>query len=289
MCRDILVTAARHGDPELASDVFKSMHKRNTVLGRHDYKLLIEACIVADDVGFALSVLSIMSEAKIQPDQDTMSPLFVYLSQHPDRLDSVIQTMKSKRSDDETIPTAVMDCLINFSSAKLDADRTMEVYYSYRDMCPSGPQFATFRILFPQCVEWKRKDLAMFFVSEMLKQEVRPDKTIYDSLIRVCLAVEDTTDALRYYEEAKEMGFKLNGVDHDIVPKLAEQLAREGDPIAWDILDEVKGGTISQQQASEQTVRDAFRDSERKKRLRNNPNSDSFTPDRDVTGSWVQW
>lgn len=254
ICLNVLLTAARHGDSELASEVFTSLGNRKTTVGKREYKLLLEAYVRADMISMALSVLSIMTEAGLKPDDDTTSPLFAYINEDPDRLESVLKSLRTAKEEGKSIPIQAIDCLIRVSSIHGHLDRCLDLYQNAREVCADGPRKSTFDLLFLLCSELKRKDIAIFLVSEMLKYEIKPDQEIYSHLINICLANEDTSDALRYYDETKRIGLKTTDLGVETIEKLAVQLAAGGDQRAWDILDEISDLPASQLRTIEQAV-----------------------------------
>jgi hypothetical protein len=201
-CVHMLNTAARHGDANLATDVFRVLSEREVAFDRHDYELLIEAYLNAGDLKAALSILPIMQSARRKIDHGSTRILFKYLRGSPERPAEAFQILRELQVSGNIVPTEAMNCVIESSFGVGNFEQGIEQYKALHEICKAGPNTDTFNAIFKGCKEHKRKDIAMFLVAEMLQMKVSPDPLTYDRLILVCLVVDgDCRDAIKYFDE----------------------------------------------------------------------------------------
>jgi len=216
MCINILNTAARRRDPQLASDVFRLLDKRKYTFQLHHYEALLESWLASGDLKAAFSVLSSMISSGVQPPEASTRAIYIHLAAKYDRPAQALETLRSLRNSNHRIPHAAINCIIEAHIHHSDLASAIETYQTLHSIIPSGPNTATFNALIRGCSYARRKDLAMFLASEMLALNVPPNALTYDRLILVCLneAVdmhEGFEDAWKYFEEMKSMGWWPRG------------------------------------------------------------------------------
>ncbi|EAT79258.2 hypothetical protein SNOG_13374 [Parastagonospora nodorum SN15] len=211
-CFSVLAVAARHGDVPLATDVFRLLTERGTILTTHHYELLVKTYLNADDLSAALSVILIMADTNIKVDAGTCHPLLWYLRQEkkdessrPLRAFKILQDFEASG---RKVPTAAINACIQASLVLERFEEGIEIYKALHTVCHAGPDTQTFNILFQGCHKYVRKELAMFLANEMIELGLKPDRLTYDRLICVCLRGNDLEDALLYYEEMRSTPIK---------------------------------------------------------------------------------
>ncbi|KAH5701838.1 hypothetical protein HBI44_036910 [Parastagonospora nodorum] len=211
-CFSVLAVAARHGDVPLATDVFRLLTERGTILTTHHYELLVKTYLNADDLSAALSVILIMADTNIKVDAGTCHPLLWYLRQEkkdessrPLRAFKILQDFEASG---RKVPTAAINACIQASLVLERFEEGIEIYKALHTVCHAGPDTQTFNILFQGCHKYVRKKLAMFLANEMIELGLKPDRLTYDRLICVCLRGNDLEDALLYYEEMRSTPIK---------------------------------------------------------------------------------
>jgi pentatricopeptide repeat protein len=212
-CLSVLAIAARHGDVDLATDVFRVLTERQTVFNTHHYELLIQTYLNADDLSAALSVILIMADSNIKVNAGTCIPLFSYLRKNPtedspSRPLHAFNILQDFEASGRKVPTAAVNTCIQASIALDHFEEAIEIYKALHTVSKSGPDTQTFNILFQGCSKNARKELAMFFANEMISLNLRPDRLTYDRLISVCLQSDNLEDALLYYEEMRSTPVK---------------------------------------------------------------------------------
>lgn len=204
-CLSVLMLASRHGDVQLATDVFRVLTERATTLTSHHYELLIATYLKANDLPAALSVILIMVDASLKVDAGTCNPLFVHLCQENEGEESrpmhAFTLLQESEVAGRKVPTAAINACMQASIALDRFEEAIEFYKALHTVAHAGPNTQTFNVLFRGCRLSARKELAMFFANEMIHLDLKPDQITYDRLILVCCEAGDLEDALLYYEE----------------------------------------------------------------------------------------
>ncbi|KAI8941876.1 hypothetical protein NX059_003073 [Plenodomus lindquistii] len=247
-CLFVLKLAARHGDVELATDVFRVLTERETALTTHHYELLISTYLKANDLNDALSVILIMVDANFKIDEGTCNPLFMYLSGEEPGEDSrpmhAFKLLQAYEAAGRKIPTAAVNACIQASISLSRFEEALEIYKALHTVSHAGPNTQTFNVLFRGCYLTQRKELAMFLANEMIGLDLRPDRLTYDRLIIVCLKADDLTDAMLYYEEMSTLGTaggsKNNRPRKKTWELLITKCVQKGDERAVPLLDAYK-------------------------------------------------
>lgn len=266
-CLSVLTLASRHGDIQLATDVFRILTERGTTFTTHHYELLISTYLNANKLQEALSVILIMVDANLRVNAGTCDPLYWYLSaEKPDEDSRPMQAFRHLQ-DFETagrkVPTAAVNACIQASIACKRLDEAIEIYKALHTVSHAGPNTNTFNILFRGCHLEGRKELAMFFANEMVKLGLRPDRITYDRLILVCLTAGDLEDAMLYYEEMTSTGATA-GRKGPLKPRrktwetLIHKCVQKGDDRAVALLRDYKDSVEEPRRAVEKAVVDRF-------------------------------
>jgi len=234
---NVLITASRAGDAQLATDVFRVLGNRGTVFDHSHYEMLIETYVAASDLRTALSVLSIMAAANVVPDEGSTRPIFRYLRELPGGAGEAFEILRGLRESERIVPTAAVNVVLEAAIHHSQLGEAMEAYKSLHALCAQGPDTGTFNTLLKGCNAAGRKDLAMFLAAEMNALGVKPDALTYDRLLLTCLNEEDYEDAMRYYDEMRAQGWvPRQGTFNAVVKKCAEK----GDMRAWEVLGDMK-------------------------------------------------
>ena len=201
----------------LATDVFRILGERETTFTSHHYELLITTYLNASDLTSALSVLTIMLDAKLKVTTGTCQPLFWYLRREipheASRPMTAFQILQDFEAQGRKVPTAAVNACMQASIALDRFSEAIEIYKALHTVSASGPDTQTFNFLFRGCHQNVRKELAMFFANEMITLGLKPDRITYDRLIWVCLQAGDVDDALLYYEEMRGTKVKVGSGD----------------------------------------------------------------------------
>lgn len=278
MCINILSTAARHGDFQLASDVCRTLGNRRETLQLYHYESLLESYTVASDLKTALNILSVMTSSGAPPSASSVRPVYALLRQAPSLLPSAVPILRHLREMERPIPVTAVNVIIEAFVTQHDLDSAVETYKTLHLLCPTGPITATFNELFLGCWRAARKDLAMFLASEMVALNIAPDVLTYDRLILVCLAAamngaEDAyDDAWRYFKEMRGLSWWPR---RKTMLLLLQAGAEKGDERVWGLAG--KEGTSSGMKMGElePLVRRYWGKSEKRRRTEANAEADT--------------
>lgn len=156
------------------------------------------------------------------------------------------------RKEGRSIPTATINCVIQSSISQGRIRDAFELYKSLHQLCPAGPNTATFRILLEGCNKLRRKELGMFLLAEMLTLKIKPDGMIYDNLLLLSLHQKDYKDAFEYLEEMKRLNHRPR---QSTYMALTLKCASAGDKRAWKLVEEMEGAGLSTKKIREELRR----------------------------------
>lgn len=257
MCVNILNTAARVGDAQLATEVVRVLTKRRSKLDVHHYEALLEAYIGSGDLKSAFRILTIMKRARLEPHEGTTRPIYSCLRQAQHLPSEALSILKDLRKDGDVLPIAAVNCVLEAFISHNNLDEAIEQYKSLRELYPSGPNKETFNTLLQGCSKTNRKDLAMFLASEMVATGVRPNALTYDRLILVCLTQEDYEDAFRYLEEMGEM---VKNIRVGTWNAVVRRCVANKDPRAWRVLGSMKARGLPTEKMQKWAYKEWFGD-----------------------------
>lgn len=187
-----------------------------------------------------MQILSIMKKARLEPSEATTRPIYENLCRTKNLPSKAFHDLQILAKDGQSIPTAAMNVIIQASVAHGSLKEAVKHYKCLHEVCPSGPNTATFNALLRGCFKNPgNKDLAMFLASEMSALGIRPDVLTYDRLVLVCLLEQDYGDAFLYLEEMKAM-FEWSRLRTGTLKVLIGRCVAAGDKRFWSILDDMQ-------------------------------------------------
>lgn len=245
-CLNVLSTASRAGDAALATEVFHVLGKRGTNFQAIHYEQLLSTYLSSNppDIRAALTVLTIMTTVKLEPDTLSTRPLFIFFRDNPDTCQEAFNILVSLNEADRTVPIAALNVIIEAYVNRKDLEQALVIYkamHTFEKLSLPGVRkplanVETFNLLIRGIYldsAGASLDTAAFLVSEMLALGVQPDSLTYDRLIHACLGAGAVDHAWRYFDEMESLEFKPRS---GTVEKLAKVLARSEDVRCWDVL-----------------------------------------------------
>jgi hypothetical protein len=239
----MLNIAARHGDAQLAHDIFIFLEQQpgNTFHHAH-YELLISA-YVASNLTSALTILSVMQSVNVIPNESTMRPIYEYITKSDELPTAAFTALRDLHTSGQPIPVAALNCLIEAALHFRDLTLALDLYKSVHELCVTGkPNIETFNTLLRGCRECgDRKDIALVLAGEMLALKIQPDALTYDRMVLICIRQKDDyEDGMRYLEEMKAQKKKAR---YGTLLVVVRRLTIEADERVHDVLDEMDGGS----------------------------------------------
>lgn len=250
VCINVLSTAARHGNVHLATDVFRILGNRTENLQLYHYESLLEAYMASSDLKTAFTVLCVMISSGLSPSESSTRPIYLHLSQNASFPVTALSILRNLHESNRPICVPAINVVIEAFVHHHDLTSAIETYNILHELCPSGPNTSTFNELFRGCARAVRKDLAMFYVSEMMALKVEPNALTYDRLVLVCLQAEakevdvadekektgqEYADAWRYFEDMRRMSWWPRA---GTVVALAKRCCERGDERVWELADD---------------------------------------------------
>ena len=246
ICLNVLATAARYGDPDLATEVFEVLGKRSTIFNLEHYELLLDAYVRAKDIKSAMTVLCIMHKSGCGLEDESTRNLYDFFREKASRVLRAREILSNLHDEGEDIPLAALNCLIRALVETGDLSTGISVYKSIHELCSSKPSTQTFDILLRGCRDPVRMDLAMFLVAEMRALEVAPGQLTFDRLVLICTSAGALDDACKYYRELCMENFTLRS---GTIRRFLWCLGAAGDARAWDIVSKLEGTLQSDMRA----------------------------------------
>jgi pentatricopeptide repeat protein len=180
MCQNVLDTAARHGDPQLATHVLNILGARDLIYKLHHYEALLEAYVSSGDVSSAFGVLNVMNKNKIIPETASTRPIFFALQANQEAVQEAWDTLESFSRTQET-PIAGVNVVIEAATYLQDPDQVEVLYKALPQIC--DPNLRTFHILFLHAVQSTNATFAEKLLSDMQTASLTPDTLIIDRLL----------------------------------------------------------------------------------------------------------
>ncbi|KAK3943865.1 hypothetical protein QBC46DRAFT_376470 [Diplogelasinospora grovesii] len=238
---NVLNTASRSGDAELATKAIQHLSSRRAKLGLHHYEALVDCYAQSGDLDNAFQVLCILTSAGLQADQASTRSIFGLLKKAPAGMtDAAVQLLFDLRKKGEKIPIAALNVVLEALVEHGRLPNAVDLYTHVRQLVPAGPNFATFQLLLARS---ENAEMANFLCAEMKSFSVRPNMVMYDAIVRSFARDGDLEIAFSYLSEmsnGKGKGKETGWLSQRTVLVLVERCFKDEDPRAWNIIDEAK-------------------------------------------------
>jgi pentatricopeptide repeat protein len=202
----VLHTAARHGLPDLGTDVLRVLKLIGASWQEHHLSPMIEAFCKAGRLKEAFETLHIMRENDITPVSETTYPIFELMKRDIDAVDGTWGILDQLREEGKGVDVTAINVVIQATAAFGDLQRAIGAYKSIPDY-GIRPNVDTFNLLLSACITVGHRDLGDHLLAEMKEAAIKPDIRTYERLIVLCLTQPTYEDAFFYLEEMK--GHKL--------------------------------------------------------------------------------
>ncbi|TFY82173.1 hypothetical protein EWM64_g1829 [Hericium alpestre] len=202
LCLNALHTAGRHGLPDLAMEIFRTIKSIGIPLREHHFAPILEAAARTGRVKDAFSVLSLMRANHIVPESATAHPIFQALQESPASVDAAWDVLEELHKDNETIDILAINVIIQASISHGDLQRAIGIYQSISRF-GLKPNVDTFNALLSGCIAARNRELGDRLLTDMREGGVVPDAPTYERLVVLCLTAPTYEDAFFYLEEMK--------------------------------------------------------------------------------------
>lgn len=190
--------------PALASEVLSLLTEQKIPLEEHHFGPLMDALCHRALIKDAFSVIMRMDAVGITPTMDTTHPIFKYIIEDAERLETACNHLEALQQELE-IPfhVAAFNCVIQASISLGDLQRAIGLYSSLPEF-KIKPNVDTYNLLLGGCIATTHRELGDKLLQEMKEARVHPDARTYERLIVLCLTQTNYEDAFYYLEEMKE-------------------------------------------------------------------------------------
>ncbi|KAK3688555.1 hypothetical protein B0T22DRAFT_157301 [Podospora appendiculata] len=262
MTLNVLNTASRNNDPELATQAIQHLSARRVKLGTHHYEALIDSYAHGGDLENALQVLCIMgTSAGIIPDAASTRSIYALLKRHPDLISKATGLLLELRKRVE-IPISAVNVLIEAACSHTDDEtmlaKALEIYNHTHQLCPAGPNLHIFQLLLPAA---QTSATAEFLVSEMALARIKITPLMLNHVVRCHARDGDLNVAFQYMamqqqQQQQQAGEPRPAASDDVSSAdeavqfsrlnrrtlfvLLERCFKDEDPRAWSLVDEAR-------------------------------------------------
>ncbi|TQN67896.1 putative U6 snRNA-associated Sm-like protein LSm4, partial [Colletotrichum shisoi] len=147
---NIMNTATRQHDFELATSAARLVTQRGSKLLAHHYEALIECYGGAGDMTSALRVLCIMFRAiSVAPYASTRS-IYSWIKKHPESIDLALQTL-TELVPSYKVPIAALNVLIEAAVDCHGYAKALEIYKNAHEYTEAAPNHVTIRYVLQAC------------------------------------------------------------------------------------------------------------------------------------------
>ena len=206
VCLAVLNTAARHGFPDLASEVLRVLQLSDIDWQEYHFAALIEAFCRNNQIKEAFATLHIMRSNGITPIDNTTTYIYESIKHDVDKLDIAWSLIDELHASGDGVTTDALKVIIKASVFLGDLQRAIGVYKAFSDY-GCEPDLETFRLLLQGCIAAHHRQLGDHLLSEMKQFKIKPDEGIYENMILLCLTQDVFEDAFFYLEEMKAAGY----------------------------------------------------------------------------------
>jgi len=206
VCISVLNAAARHGLPDLATDVLRVLKETGVSWREYHFSALIEAFCRNHQLKEALVTLHIMRTNLLEPISTTAAPIVEHITRDVDSLDAAWALIDEIHSSESGLGLDALKVIIESSIILGDLQRAVGLYKSLSDY-GLNPDVTVFNLLLDGCITAQHRQLGDILLSDMKEAKIQPDGATYQKMIHLCLTQEVYEDAFYYLEEMKAANF----------------------------------------------------------------------------------
>lgn len=205
LCVSILHTAARHGRPNLATDVLRTLKVQGIPWKEHHFASLVEAFARNKQIKEAFLALGMMRSNEVDPIDSTSATILDAVKINAESVDIACLIIDEIYKEKQSVDLAALKVLIQAAVHLGDLQRALGTYRSFPDY-NVVPDISIFNILLDGCIKTQRRQVADSLLVDLKEANLKPNQNTYEKMIYLCLAQETYEDAFFYLEEMKAAG-----------------------------------------------------------------------------------
>lgn len=206
---NVLNTAARNNDANLATQVIQQLLERGVKPGMHHFEPLLEIQAADHEIQKALSTLCLMSKAGHLPDRSSTRPVLAQLQATPELAGEAVGMLHELKKTMQ-VPIAAFNVVLEATLLTRGFPAGLDLYRSIGRVCSVGPNLETYNLLLEHCDVPK---FMRFLVAEMEAFSIAPDEAAFDRMIFISTSNTNYQPAFRYLEQM--MSNKTDGQSSD--------------------------------------------------------------------------
>ncbi|KAK0620368.1 hypothetical protein B0T14DRAFT_230672 [Immersiella caudata] len=262
MVNNVLLTASRHGDLDLAEQAIQSLSQRSVKLGKHHYEALIDCYLACEDAENALRVLAIMKRAAIV-DLMESTKIIRHALEHSALTATEIATLPRilRKSSDATPEAEAL--LIDVLCRRKELNLALEIFKNSDTLQRAGPELHTYFRVHESFLSAPLKhrqpsvEEAALVLSTVERFASYDEVHIVDivSFLRCYTLVgnDDLRSKCLDLLMKKESGF--DEIETPFLIDLVEICLSKRDPRAWDLLDNLHARDVVESELSSRVSR----------------------------------
>ncbi|KFA49541.1 hypothetical protein S40293_02829 [Stachybotrys chartarum IBT 40293] len=240
---NVLGTAARYGDTDLATECLQMISER-TRLQAHHYEAVAEAFCRSGDVAGALRIFTIMSQNSIRVSRRNTRMIHQMLKDQPRRVAEAKMALEQMYRD-QPVPLAVVGALIEVVAQSRGSEEAMDLYERLSVLCDELPNSSILQdlIIYSETPELTRRLMEDYVALVPEQEDARRTQQTYELLMGACRQQENLDLAFRFARQAtKVLGTASGQPIPWLKPLMLSAVAHEDGRI-WSVVDELsKGG-----------------------------------------------
>ncbi|PNS20999.1 hypothetical protein CAC42_3336 [Sphaceloma murrayae] len=243
----VLATAAKHGDTDLAVQVFRCLGQQAIVFSEREYSLLCQAYLSSQppDLFGALSTACIMAENNIVATQVFTRPFLIFLRHEPlHTTEKAFEHIQELHRGDRSVPLALINVILESYALGHHVNHAMAVYQSMHQFERYGPPgqprtpFAdaqTFEILYflARFAARDAHDMMALLREEQRTLGINTTESMVDKLIVACVKCSDPVILKEVLDEARELNMEPK---MGTLKRTVEALASVRDEFCWEVI-----------------------------------------------------
>ncbi|CAG7564167.1 unnamed protein product [Fusarium equiseti] len=168
---NILATAARHGDTQLASQALAILSSRGK-LSQHHHDAIIETYANAEDVEGAFTTLKLLQTAGWLEDEATTRPIYRALLKNKDLIDTAASTIETMHTE-SLVPLDVVMVTAEAMAKTRTSEAAMPLFRNAYTLSGRSPRFSNIGRLVQHSVKTETKyELAKMCYVELSKTKI---------------------------------------------------------------------------------------------------------------------
>ncbi|KAL5340716.1 hypothetical protein BJX70DRAFT_360189 [Aspergillus crustosus] len=204
----------RH-EGELTTSVLRSIAQNNIKLEPEHYLKWCEARAANRDLAQALIALCEMQKAGFVVPRSIIKPIMVICREDSSRPREVLHLLKGLKFSGHVIPLACARLIIELfemaaAGDPFEVDDGIAFYKQLHLLCPERPDTDIYNALLSMCRAAQNTDSAMFIIEEMSAFGILPDATTFEHLVLMCLDHQNFESSYSYSQDMHEQGFEFS-------------------------------------------------------------------------------